>query len=140
MLSQCSRNRTAIARSAGATVELALALPFLVFLFLITIDYGRIFYYSLIIENCARNGALFSTHPFLSPYSDLNSAVLADAGDLSPAPTYTLATGNDANDSNNPYAEVTVSWTFNTVTQFPFWSFPNSVDLQRTVRMRTAPP
>ena len=51
-------------RRGAAVVELALLLPFLTFLLLITIDYCRLFYYSQVVTNCARNGAVFASDPF----------------------------------------------------------------------------
>jgi Flp pilus assembly protein TadG len=45
------RYRNQNGRSGASAVELALLLPFLVFLFVITVDFGRIFYYSLTLTN-----------------------------------------------------------------------------------------
>jgi hypothetical protein len=41
---------------------LAILLPLLTILFLIATDYARIFYCSLTLENCARNGALCASN------------------------------------------------------------------------------
>jgi Flp pilus assembly protein TadG len=43
-------------RRGAATVELAVLLPVIAFLFVIAVDYARVFYYSQVIENCARQG------------------------------------------------------------------------------------
>ena len=48
-------------RRAIAAVEMAILTPFLFFIFLVVWDYSRIFYYAIIVENCARNGARWST-------------------------------------------------------------------------------
>jgi Flp pilus assembly protein TadG len=126
-------------RRAAAAVELAVLLPFLVFIFLIATDWARIFYYSVIIENCARQGAIYQMDALAqtkSPYADLSHAALADASDLSPQPTVSSGSGTDA--TGNAYVTVTVTWTFNTVTtNFP--GIPSTVILSRTVEMRTAP-
>ena len=60
-------------------------------------------------------------------------------GDLRPAPTVSLPlatnktyTGTDA--AGNPYVQVTVSWTFGTITGYV--GIPKSVTLTRTVQMR----
>jgi Flp pilus assembly protein TadG len=124
--------------SATATVELAVLLPFLMFLVVIGCDYGRIVYYSVIVDNCARNGAVYAGDPVLaaqSPYPDLQTAALADAGDLSPPPTVTSVNGVDS--AGNPYVDVTVSWTFQTITNYP--GVPSQTVLTRTVRAQVAP-
>ncbi len=57
-------------RSGSAAVELAVVLPFLCFMFVISIDYARIFYFSLTMEHAARNGAYFaSDYPGLYSYT-----------------------------------------------------------------------
>jgi Flp pilus assembly protein TadG len=129
-------NKTA-RRSAAATVELALLLPFLAFLFVIAVDWSRIFYFSMVVTSSARNGALYACDPVsrpTSPYANVTAAALAEATNLSPAPTVTSTSGTD---TSGPYVEVTVSYQFNTVTNFP--GVPASTNLVRTVRMRSLP-
>jgi Flp pilus assembly protein TadG len=124
-------------RTGTAVVELALLLPLLVFLFLIAADFARIFYFSLTLTNCARAGALYASDPAImseSPFPSVQAAALADATNLSPAPTITQATKVDA--AGRPYVEVTAAHTFNTITAFP--GIPNSIQLQRSVRMYVA--
>jgi Flp pilus assembly protein TadG len=124
-------------RRAVAAVELAVLAPFLAFLFVIAIDWSRVFYYSIIINNCARNGALYSADPYSvyqRPYGDVTTAALADAGDVSPTPTVTTATGTD---SGVTYVDCTVSYTFQTITNFP--GVPASNPIVRTVRVYVAP-
>jgi Flp pilus assembly protein TadG len=125
-------------RGGAATVELAVVLPFLAFLFVIAVDYGRIIYYSVVVENCARNGAVYASDPVAqsqSPYASLQEAALADAPDLSPPPTITSANGTDA--SGNAYVDVTATWTFQTITSYP--GVQRSTTLRRTVRTQVAP-
>jgi Flp pilus assembly protein TadG len=125
-------------RRAAAAVELAVLLPMLLFLFVIAVDFGRILYFSQIIENCARQGAQYASDakaPSRNLYTSLQAAALADAADLSPQPTVTSTTGTDSNGS--PYVAVTVSWQFSTVTNF--LGVPKNVTLSRTVQARTAP-
>jgi hypothetical protein len=45
------------AREGIAATELAVLLPFLTFIFVIAINFSRVFYYFLTIENCALSGA-----------------------------------------------------------------------------------
>jgi len=124
-------------RRGAAVVELAILLPLLVFLFVIGVDYARLFYYSLTVANCARNGALYGCDPTgatTSPYSSIEQACLADAGSLSPAPTVSY---NYASDTSGNYVEVTVTYEFHTITNYP--GVPNTVNIARTVRMRMIP-
>jgi len=143
-------------RDGVAAVELAVLLPFLAFMFVIAVDWGRIFYYSIAVANCARNGALYmsqqqSAKTTASPYTDsgyvnlyVNSAIpvtdaaLADAPDLTPTPTVTSTSGSD---SYGPYVEVTVSYSFQTVTNFSVGNFlvPSSTNVTRTIRMYVPP-
>ncbi len=121
-------------------MELAVLLPLLVFLFLIAIDYARIFYYSLTLDNCARNGALYASNAFNypMPYTSVAQAAIADGTNLNPpltASDITVANGTDAN--GNPCVTVTINYTFQTVTNYP--GLPSSVNLVRSVEMRVAP-
>jgi Flp pilus assembly protein TadG len=123
-------------------VELALLLPFLCFLFVIAVDFARAFYFSLTLSSCARNGALYLSDEYAraqSPYRSVEEAALADAANLNDAanpPRVTSTTGTDG--AGYPYVEVTVTWQFRTITNFP--GVPSAVSLARTVRMRQAPP
>jgi Flp pilus assembly protein TadG len=120
-----------------AVVELAVLLPLLVMLFLVTVDFARVFYFSLTLTNCARAGALYASDPVSqaeSPFPSVQAAALADATNISPQPTITSTTGVDA--SGRTYVEVTANYTFGTVTSFPL--IPSQVQLNRTVRMFVA--
>lgn len=131
------RNRgTGHASRAGiAALELAVLLPLLAFLFVVAIDYSRLFYFSLTVMNCARNGALYGSDPTaattLSPYTSIEQAALADAGNLSPQPTITSKT---VSDSTGTYVEVTATYQFNTITRY--LGAASTVNLSRIVRMR----
>jgi Flp pilus assembly protein TadG len=132
------RHRISSPRPGAATVELAVLLPFLVFLFVLAVDWARVFYYSVIITNSARQGALYAGDPLAqsqSPYTSVSDAALADASDLQPSPTVTTNSGVDA--AGNSYVDVTVNWQFATVTNYPV--IGQSVQLSRTVRARVAP-
>ena len=148
------RKRTV--RKGAQAVEFAVLLPFLAFMFVIAVDWARIFFYSIAVTNCARNGALYmsqqqSAKTISSPYTDsayvnlyvnspnpVTAAALADAPDLTPTPTVTSTTGSD---SYGPYVEVTVSYPFQTVTNFSVGSFgvPSSTNVTSAVRMYVPP-
>jgi Flp pilus assembly protein TadG len=145
-------NRRARRRGAVA-VEFAVLLPFLCFMFVTAVDFARVFYLAITVQNCARNGAYYaSNYPNsdyvyndIYGYTSLNDAVLRDAGNLSPAPTYTVyysdnATGpftQTVSPESGGFVQVTVNWTFQTITNYP--GVPNNVTLQRSCIMQMAP-
>ena len=124
-------------RKGAAAVELAVVLPLLVFLFLLAIDFARVYYFSLTLTNCARAGALYASDPAVQdecPFPSTQAAALADATNISPAPKITESNGTDA--SGRAYVQVTASYTFATITGFP--GIPNNIALNRTVKMYVA--
>src|SRR4051794_85478 len=105
-------------RSGVAATELAILLPLIAQLFAIGVDWCRIFYHSVTVENCARNGAIWAVDPFsqiLSPYANITDAALADASSLSPQPTVAQASGTD---NGKNYVECTVTYNFTTISDF----------------------
>jgi Flp pilus assembly protein TadG len=114
-------------------------MPMLAFVCLATIDYARVFYAWSILADCARNGALYASDSAFATstsYTTIQQAALADASNLSPAPTIASASGVDA--SGNSYVEVTASYTFTTLSSYP--GIPTSVALSRKLRMVVTPP
>jgi len=61
-------------------VETAFILPILVLFMLATVDFGRMFYYQIVITNAAREGARIAANP---GGADPNSACAAAAAPLS---------------------------------------------------------
>lgn len=124
-------------RRGAATVELAVMLPLLAFLFVIGTDFARIFYHYLTITNCARNGALYGSGSPIRAVDliGIKAAALADASNLSPEPNVISLIG--VGPDGHPYLDVTVTYPFKTISKFP--GVPSNVDLTRTVRMRVAP-
>jgi len=127
-------------------------LPFLCFMFVAATDYARIFYYAVTLQNCARNGAYYAAdypnnnylYNDIYGYTSVDDAILRDATNLSPAPTYTvlygtLATGPFTSTTKpaSGYVQVTVMWTFQSVTNYP--GIPSNVSLSRQAVMRIAP-
>jgi Flp pilus assembly protein TadG len=133
------------ARRGVEAVELAVIAPFLALIFVITVDFARVFYYQQTINDCARNGALYGANlrsyqenGWVSPYSDANSVALSDGACLNPPlnssqVTVKYGTGSDG----NPNVTVTINYAFTTVTQFP--GFGTTVNLTATCKMRVAP-
>jgi hypothetical protein len=125
-------------RPAAAAAELAMLMPFLMFLCVIATDWARLFYYTVTVEACARNGALYACDPVAqaqSPYTSVQQAALAEAPTLNTTATVTSANTTDA--AGNPAVLVTVSVPFKTLTNFP--GMPSAQTLTRRVQMRAAP-
>jgi Flp pilus assembly protein TadG len=125
-------------RSAAAAVEFAVLLPFLLFMAAITTDWARLFYYTITVEACARNGALYScdrTTQIQSPYTSVQQAALAEAPNLNAIATVTSTNTTDS--TGGAAVVVTVSVPFQTITKLP--GVPSSQILTRSVQMRVAP-
>jgi TadE-like protein len=142
-------------RSAAAAVEFAIVLPFLVLLLAITADFGRVIYYTVTIDNCVHNGAIFLSHTFdnqnqqwvssnqywQGPKGEISAAVdatLADGASLSPPLTsdnVNVTSGTDAD--GNSVAIVTVTYNFQTITQCP--GVPTNLTIVRSCQTRVAP-
>ena len=142
---RCPKATGANRRSGAAVVELAVLLPVLCFLFVISVDYARVFYFSLTLKNAARNGAYYaSNYPGIYSYQTAQQVVTADVSNLSPPPTIEINYSVDANGPyvipvpmSNGYVEVKVTWTFNSITRFP--GVPATTTLVRNCRMKVAP-
>ncbi len=103
------------ARRGIAAVELASLLPVILFLTLASIDFSRVVYALVTLQNCSRNGALYEFNTaagYGSTYTSLTQAVTADSGGLTlGTPTaYSPGFGN-----NNNYVTVTVSCQFSLI-------------------------
>lgn len=124
-------------RSGAVVVELAFLLPLIAFLFAIGVDFARLYYHLVTVHNAARTGAMYGAqHPDKAvDTAGIAAAALADAKNLSPAAVVTSMTGND--ELGYPCVNVTVKWTFRTLSSFP--GVPGTVDLTRTVQMRIGP-
>jgi Flp pilus assembly protein TadG len=129
--------RKPISRRGVAAVELALLLPLICFLFVITVDFARVFYFDLTVANCARNGGIYA---FRDPNHALDSAGIQaaaqmDAGNLDPK----LMTVSSTTDSPTTptLVTVTVTYPFTTITSYP--GVPSSMTLSRSLRMNVAP-
>lgn len=143
-------------RRGAAAVELAILLPVLMFIWVVSVDWARIFYYSITLEYSCRDGAYFGSNYTNVPYaydtngngtadsSEIQAAALGETSNLSPAPTVTVGydtayngTYASTTPTGNNYIKVTVTYTFTTVTNFP--GVPSSTVLTRSARMAMAP-
>ncbi len=125
-------------RSGAATVEFAVLLPFLLFISVIATDWARLLHYTITIEACARNGALYAADQETaakSPYANVTAAALAEAPYLNAVATVTPTYANDS--TGAAVVTVKVEMPFGTITNFP--GVPSSQTLSRSVQMRVAP-
>jgi Flp pilus assembly protein TadG len=145
MLQRC-HGRSGRRRRAAALVELAVFLPLLIFIFLIAVDFARVFYYWVTIENCARNGATYASLQPINDGWEINSslvqntqqAAIADGSSLNPPLTTSDVTVTNATDADgNAVVQVTVNYTFNTIAHI--WGIPSTINLTRMAQMRIAP-
>jgi Flp pilus assembly protein TadG len=114
-------------RAGVAAVELAVLLPFLAALFVIAVDLSRVFYYQIVINNCARNGAYvgctlrsYQEQGQVDPCKGVLNATLAEGAFLSPplqASQVTIKNGTGSD--GNPNVQVTINYPFTGITNFP---------------------
>jgi Flp pilus assembly protein TadG len=98
-----------------AAVELALLLPLLVFACMAAVDFARVMYAMVALQNCARNGALYEFYSAAgcalpSGWTSLSTAVQADAGNL------TVTVPGTYSGNSNPYSPQASSGNYVTVT------------------------
>jgi len=124
-------------RQGVAAVELALLVPLLCFLFVVAVDYSRIFYFTMVVTNCARNGAVYgSQNPTAAnDTSGIQSIAQMDAGNIDL--TNLTVTSTTDSTTNPTYVDVTASYTFVTITKYP--GVPSTTSIVRTVRMSVSP-
>ena len=124
-------------RRGAAIAELAIMLPLLVFLFVVCLDYARLFSTLSILSDCARDGALYFANHTTDTTANISQAALADASNLvSPAPTVALQ-GPTTDAAGYTYVTVTVSYAFTTVVTYP--GVPQATTLSRRVIMPVIP-
>lgn len=130
-------------RRGAAAVELAVLLPFFIFLTVIATDWARILYFTITLDNCARGGAIYLSDDQAqsrSPYADVTAAAQAEAPNLTglTVTTTTLADGGDGANA----VKVTVSMPFNTLTHFNYpgrFGVLANDTITRSVQMRVMP-
>jgi hypothetical protein len=102
-------------RRGLAAVELAVLLPMLLFMCMATIDFARVIYALMTLQNCARNGALYEFYKgcgytLPSTWTSLSTAVTSDAGSL------TVTIPSTYGGKANPYSPKQVTNNYVTVT------------------------
>jgi Flp pilus assembly protein TadG len=117
---------------------MAILLPFVVFLFVVAVDYCRVFNCAQTVQGCAEAGALYASGnaqdpPSTSPEDAARQAAVAEGTMLKPplrAEDVTVAVTGNA-------ATVTVSYNFQMFTSF--LGLPQTLPVVRTVQMTVAP-
>lgn len=131
------RMRTAESRPGTAAVELALLSPVLCLLFVLAVDYARIFYFTMVVTNCARSGALYGCQnpTTANDQSGISAAANRDAGSLNAA-NLTVTSSTDS-DTVPTYVLVTVTYPFSTISNFP--GIARTTTISRTIRLTVTP-
>src|SRR5262245_35048648 len=125
-------------RRGNTACELAIVLPFLMFLTLIAVDYCRIYYEMQTVSSAARSGALMAggiAHgsPTQTATQAATAAVLAETTNLQPPVKPEDVSVTFATDS----ATVIVTRRFRTLVPYP--GIPSSTDLRVKVVMPRSP-
>jgi GTP-binding protein EngB required for normal cell division len=118
-----------------AALELAVLAPLLALLFVMTIDFARIFSYQFVLNNCARNGGFFGSNlrsyqetGEVQPYDDIVGVTMADGTVLnSPLTASQVTTATGTGSDGNPNVTVNINYPFTLVTNFP--GIPNTFNL-----------
>lgn len=151
------RRRDRSLRQGVASMELALLLPFLMFLWVVTVDWARIFYYTVTIQYAARDGAYFEAatrnqsldpntgqYSYMYQYSSAQDAALGESTNINPTPTVTVSydTAYNGTYTNTTYSssmrfvKCKVDYTFTMITNFPIPGFPSTFPISREAKLR----
>lgn len=125
-------------RTGIAAVEMALLLPFLLFILVITLDFARVFYYTSVIASSARDGALYGCMDSTRAQdtSGIQSAALAENSLVSMTTSNVSSSYGTDDGFGNPYVKVTITYSFKTVVSYP--GIPSTVSLSRSEQMRVS--
>ena len=118
---------------AQSLVELALAVPALLILLLVAVDFARIYYADIVVTNAARVGAQYASisEQNAADTATIEQLVRQEAANLDPDPTVQTTTGTDA--AGDPYVEVTVTYQLDALMDWP--GLPDNWTVQRALRM-----
>jgi Flp pilus assembly protein TadG len=124
-------------RRGIAAAEAAILLPVLVFAFVVTIDFCRVYVCTQTLQACADTGVRYaagvSRGTSGSATTDAENAAVAAGVSLNPQ----LATSNVNVNIQNNTATVTVTWTFSTFIPYPF--MPSQITITRTAIAQVTP-
>lgn len=129
--------RTLARRHGAVAVELAILLPMLMFLAVIGVDYARVFSRTLILETASRNAAWYACQDPTKAVDTAGIKAVAQKDLTDVSDTTNVTSSTYAGTDGFTHVKVTVSMTFNTVTNFP--GVPYSSNLSRTTDFRVCP-
>ena len=137
--SRVSGKRQCALRRGGAAVELAGILPILVFCTMASVDFARVAYVQVTLQNCARNGALYEFYlgagfPMPTTWTTRSAAVSADA----PSWLTVTSTASTPGSATNNTVTVTATATYNLIALGALKgmsSMPGSMTLSQTAKM-----
>jgi hypothetical protein len=117
---------------------MAVLLPLVGFLFVVAVDFCRVFNFTETVRGCAQAGALYSSNnahadPSVSTADAATSAAVAEGTMLNPP----LSAGDVTVAVASGTATVTVNYKFRTLVSYPGIAQPLSVS--RTIRMTVVP-
>jgi Flp pilus assembly protein TadG len=135
------RRQAAAGRRWGvAAAELAILLPFLLFVLALTVDFCRVYYHAQVVQACAEVGAMYASETVKrnpdTTSSDSDAAIQAaveEGATLQPP----LTANNVSVTVTNNLASVTITYQLNTITSVP--GIPSTLTVTRTVKMPVAP-
>lgn len=141
ILSQMKARWSVDKRRGLAAVELAMLLPLLLFCAMAVVDFSRLIYAQVTLQNCARNGAIYEFYAksglsLPSTWTSLTNAATADASNLTVGNI--TASASTPGLSTNNYVTVTVSYPYTLTSISSVWgsgSFPGSITLTQTATM-----
>jgi Flp pilus assembly protein TadG len=125
-------------RKAAAAVEMAVVLPFVALLFMVAVDFCRVFHCTQTVQGCAQTAALYASGTAQPPPNSTASAAaqqaaVADGAVLDPP----LQAGDVAIAGDGPTVTVTVTYRFQTFVPYP--GRPQPLVIVRTAQLPVAP-
>jgi Flp pilus assembly protein TadG len=135
----CNSRNEIHQRCGTAAVELALVLPFLVFVTVVAIDYCRVFYFSQTVRNCASVAAMRACGAATQQTSNLviaaQDAALAEGVSLNPP--LQASNVNVQISYTTQTATVTVTYTY--VTVAGYFGLPREILLTEQITFPVLP-
>jgi Flp pilus assembly protein TadG len=125
-------------RRAAAAVEMAIVLPFVALLFMVAVDFCRVFHCTQTVQGCAHTAALYAggaaqPPPNISADDAARQAAIADGAVLEPP----LKADDVAITRDGTAVTVTVTYQFSTFLPYP--GLPQLLTVVRTEQLPVAP-